>query len=206
MRACQVGSVMSDSLWPMDCSPQAPLSMGFSRQGYQSGFLCPPPGERPHPGIKPGCVISAHIGRQVLYHWHHLGSPILCIKIHLIFTSSSPVTIIPIYGWGYQGKEWLNNLCKVDASSKWNEAAEILTLDSLSWNCVNSLVLQETSVLFCVKIICSCCLILIQYIKVWLCESRKKSRELEVENISIAISLSLLFYFFPLQKVGQPRS
>ena len=26
--------------------------MGFSRQGYQSGFPCPPPGDLPHPGIK----------------------------------------------------------------------------------------------------------------------------------------------------------
>ena len=38
----------------MDCSPQAPLSMGFSRQEYWSGFLVPSPGNLPDPGIKPG--------------------------------------------------------------------------------------------------------------------------------------------------------
>ena len=32
---------------------QDPLSMGFSRQDYWSGLLCPPPGYLPHPGIEP---------------------------------------------------------------------------------------------------------------------------------------------------------
>ena len=62
---------------PMDCSPpgssvhgtlqarvlewgaiafsnQAPLSMGFSRQGYWNGLPFPFPGDLPDPGIKPG--------------------------------------------------------------------------------------------------------------------------------------------------------
>ena len=36
----------------MECIPQAPLSMGFSRQEYCSGLVCPPPGDLPGPGIK----------------------------------------------------------------------------------------------------------------------------------------------------------
>ena len=32
---------------------QAPLSMGFSRQEYWSGFPFPPPGDLHNPGIKP---------------------------------------------------------------------------------------------------------------------------------------------------------
>ena len=32
---------------------QAPLSMGFSRQGYWSGLPCPPPQDLPDPGIEP---------------------------------------------------------------------------------------------------------------------------------------------------------
>ena len=32
---------------------QAPLSVGFSRQEYWSGMLCPPPGDPPDPGIEP---------------------------------------------------------------------------------------------------------------------------------------------------------
>ena len=34
---------------PKDCSLQAPLSKGFSRQEYWSGLLCPPPGD----GVEP---------------------------------------------------------------------------------------------------------------------------------------------------------
>ena len=45
----------------------APLSMGFSRQEYYSGFPCPPPGDLPNPGIEPVSLVSC-IGRQVLYH------------------------------------------------------------------------------------------------------------------------------------------
>ena len=32
---------------------QAPLPVGFSRQEYRSGLLCPPPGHLPDPGIRP---------------------------------------------------------------------------------------------------------------------------------------------------------
>ena len=39
------------TLWYVAC--QAPLSMGFSRQEYQSGLPCPLPGDLPHPGIEP---------------------------------------------------------------------------------------------------------------------------------------------------------
>ena len=38
---------------PMDCSPQAPLSMGFSRQEYWSGLPCPSPGALPNQGMGP---------------------------------------------------------------------------------------------------------------------------------------------------------
>ena len=39
------------TLWTIAC--QAPLSMRFSRQEYWNGLPCPPPRERPDPGIKP---------------------------------------------------------------------------------------------------------------------------------------------------------
>ena len=38
---------------PMDCSCQAPLSMGFPRQGYWSGLPFPSPGDLPDPGTEP---------------------------------------------------------------------------------------------------------------------------------------------------------
>ena len=39
---------------PMDCSPQAPLSTGFSRQEYWSGSSSSSPRDLPNPGIEPG--------------------------------------------------------------------------------------------------------------------------------------------------------
>ena len=38
---------------PWTVAYQAPLSMGFSRQGYWSGLPFPSPGDLPHPGIEP---------------------------------------------------------------------------------------------------------------------------------------------------------
>ena len=44
---------MFDSIvMPWMAAPQAPLSMGFSRQEYWNGLPFPPPGELPDPGIK----------------------------------------------------------------------------------------------------------------------------------------------------------
>ena len=39
-------------------APQAPLSMGFSRQENWSGLPCPPPGDLPDPWIKPASLKS----------------------------------------------------------------------------------------------------------------------------------------------------
>ena len=38
--------------WTVAC--RAPLSVGFSRQGYRSGLPFPFPGDLPDPGITPG--------------------------------------------------------------------------------------------------------------------------------------------------------
>ena len=48
---------MSGSLWPMDCSPPAPLSMEFSRLEYWSRLPFPPPGDLPDPGIEPASLM-----------------------------------------------------------------------------------------------------------------------------------------------------
>ena len=39
---------------PQTVARQAPLPMGFSRQGYWSGLPFPAPGDLPDPGIRPG--------------------------------------------------------------------------------------------------------------------------------------------------------
>ena len=50
------------TLWTVTLQP--PLSMGFSRQEYWSGFLCPSPGDLSDPGIEPESLKSpASAGR-----------------------------------------------------------------------------------------------------------------------------------------------
>ena len=43
---------------PMDCSSQAPLSMGILQAGYWSELPCPPSGALPDPGIEPASLTS----------------------------------------------------------------------------------------------------------------------------------------------------
>ena len=50
---------------PMDCSPQAPLSMGFSRLEYFSELLCPPPGDLPNPETEPISLTSPALADEV---------------------------------------------------------------------------------------------------------------------------------------------
>ena len=56
--ACLVAQSCLTLCNPMDHSPLAPLSMGFSRQQYWSGLPCPPPGDLPYPGNKPMPPVS----------------------------------------------------------------------------------------------------------------------------------------------------
>ena len=51
-------TVVSNSLWPIwTAARQAPLSMGFSRQEYWSGWPLPSPGDLPDPGVKFGSSV-----------------------------------------------------------------------------------------------------------------------------------------------------
>ena len=54
---CLVGKSCPALCNPMDCSCQAPLSMGFSRQEYWSGMSFPPPGDLPYTTDDRGHVI-----------------------------------------------------------------------------------------------------------------------------------------------------
>ena len=56
---------------PWTAAQQAPLSMGFPRQGYWSGLPCPPPGDLPDPGMEP--AISCTAATSLLLP--RLGSP-----------------------------------------------------------------------------------------------------------------------------------
>ena len=50
------------------CNPvdHSPLSLGFSSEEYWSGLPCPPPGDRPSPGVEPPSQVSC-FGRPVLF-------------------------------------------------------------------------------------------------------------------------------------------
>ena len=70
-------SVLITQSCPTLCTPwtvahQAPLSMGFSRQGYWSGFPFPSPGDLPDPGIEPGSPALQADSLPLC----HLGSPL----------------------------------------------------------------------------------------------------------------------------------
>ena len=51
-------SAVTNSRTPRAVARQAPLSMGFFRQGDWSGWPCPLPGDLPDPGIKPMSPVS----------------------------------------------------------------------------------------------------------------------------------------------------
>ena len=53
---------------------QGPLSMGFSRQEYWSGLLCPPPEDLPDPGIEPTSPVSPVLQANFL-PTEHPGKP-----------------------------------------------------------------------------------------------------------------------------------
>ena len=56
---------------PMDCSPQAPLSMEFFRKEYWGGLPFPSPGSLPHPGTEPRSPVSSALQADslLLSHW-----------------------------------------------------------------------------------------------------------------------------------------
>ena len=65
--------------WTVD--HQTPLSMGFSRQEYQSGLPSPPPGELPDPGIQPEPPEAPALQADFFKPLSHRGSPIVCVCV-----------------------------------------------------------------------------------------------------------------------------
>ena len=65
MHACSA-VFHSATLWTV-ASNQAPLSRGFSRQEYQSGFPCLPPGNLPNPVIDPTSPVSPALAGRFFY-------------------------------------------------------------------------------------------------------------------------------------------
>ena len=93
--------------WTVAC--QASLSMGFSKQGYWSGLPSPPPGDLPHPGIKPASLMSPALADRFFtlsITWEALNS-YACVSISHSVVSNIPTTIYKIKGLpgGASGKD-----------------------------------------------------------------------------------------------------
>ena len=67
---CLVAQLFLTLCHPLDCSPQAPLSMGFFRQEYWSGLPCPPPEDLPIQELNPCLLCLLHCGK-ILYLLSH---------------------------------------------------------------------------------------------------------------------------------------
>ena len=61
---------------------QSPLSMGFSRQEYQSGFPCPPLGDLPDPGIEPMLLLSPASAEGFFTTSANWESRLACVSIN----------------------------------------------------------------------------------------------------------------------------
>ena len=61
------------TLW--NVGPQAPLSIGFSRQEYKTGFPSPSSRDLPNPGIRPTSPEHGFSCRWILHPLSHLESP-----------------------------------------------------------------------------------------------------------------------------------
>ena len=60
MHACMLNRFSHVQLFAIlrTVNHQAPLSMGFPRQDYWRGWLLPPPGDLPNPGMEPASLMS----------------------------------------------------------------------------------------------------------------------------------------------------
>ena len=75
---------------PWTIAHQVPLSMGFSRQGYRSGYPFPSPGDLPDPGIEPGSptlhadsLPSEPLGKNIVFPLPVLGLLVEALQIRL---------------------------------------------------------------------------------------------------------------------------
>ena len=94
-------------------SPRLLCPWGFSRQEYWSGLPCPPPVDLPNPGIETSSPYVSCTGRQVLYHWCHLGSRFMILWTYTIMhfwkaTESTPPRENTNVRYGF----WIIALCQ----------------------------------------------------------------------------------------------
>ena len=65
---------------PWTVALQAPLSIGFSRQEYWSGWPCPPLGDLPDPGIKPASLMPPALAGRFFTTSTTWEAPLKCVN------------------------------------------------------------------------------------------------------------------------------
>ena len=86
VHACCRFSSEQLSATPWTVAHQAPLSVGFPRQEYQSGLPFPSPGDLPHTGIDPASLMSPALASSGRFFttsttWEVLGDRTKCLEI-----------------------------------------------------------------------------------------------------------------------------
>ena len=109
--------------WTAAC--QAPLSMGFSRQEYWSGFPFPSPGDLPDPGIEPTCPVS----RALASGFFTTAPPGKHTDIYHIFIHSSGIDCFCVLSMWIKGTSIFMNYSFVWIySQEWNAGSYAATL------------------------------------------------------------------------------
>ena len=89
---CYAESLLSNSMTLWAAAFQVPLSVGFPREEYWSGLLCPPSGDLPNPGIEP--VAPAPPALQVdslpLSHQGSQLNPSVQFSLSVVSNSATP--------------------------------------------------------------------------------------------------------------------
>ena len=98
-------SVASNCLQPHRLVHLAPLSMGFSKQGYWSGLPFPSPGDLPDPGIKPrspalqaDSLLSEPRGKSYFSNFHSLKGSEYLSSLH-----SLPIVLLVLTNFFDEG-------------------------------------------------------------------------------------------------------
>ena len=122
---CEVSKALQTCCYPLVakscstfCDPwtaacQAPLSIGFSRQQYQSMLPLPPPGDLPHPGIEPGspALQADFFAAEPLGKLHFKKAPLGHFRMSKTWTQTGPsVTFLWVSDWYHSSDcSWQKN-------------------------------------------------------------------------------------------------
>ena len=120
---------------PMDCSPQAPLSMKFSRQEYWHGLPCPPPGDLLNPGIEPTSLISPALAGGFFTTsviWEALIAGITSYyELYFLCSPTSILLISYLHGIIFQSFIYFFNTCLYLKSISWKQHINVCFFSSV---------------------------------------------------------------------------